>query len=338
MQPRSIPASVPPVALARLIDLAMSCPAPHSAAASQVLADMLRSHDSHLWLRYLGPLPPIFSRLHDSLLKVHQASLDTRPAHTPTASAPSGGRASRRPSATPPTIADWVAKLPARHRALLIVSDIRATYYVRDPDQHTSPTPSSDALPETPHSRLGGGIARMLPLRGGNNASSPTVRSPRSTAAAAAMHDAHDAANKHTSPSSRPHSKKYSAPTLAELQNTRDTLTSLLAALATIDFPAFLHSFNMRIAGVHGADPNTPSHTAALNAMLALLRTHGGCETVLKHVVVLADTALRLLDPHYSTRRYQTLNVGCFLCCPLLFMVPAAVVFFRLHQPHRIRS
>ena len=30
---------------------------------------------------------------------------------------------------------------------------------------------------------------------------------------------------------------------------------------------------------------------------------------MLKHVVALADSALRLLDPNYSTRRYQTLNV-----------------------------
>lgn len=333
MQPRSIPHTLPPAAIRRLCALALSAPAPHSAAAASILADMLHSAEGHRWQPHLGALPPLFSRLHDALMRVHRAS--TAPSirtRSPPASTRSS-RTTRRPGATPSSIAEWLRKLPARHRALLLLPDIRATYYVRDPETHAavisavlsddpaeSPQPAS--VPKSP-SDSAFRIDRMLsfyhtPQQG---AVSPRPATPSGTP----PQDAHDVANSHTSPSSLPHSNAYSAPSPAELQNTRDTLTSLLAAVATLDFSAFLHSFNTRIAVGAALDPSTPFHTAALNAMLALLRTHSGCEIVLQHVTVLAESMLRLLDPASGHRRIQTLNVrrrpdhACQACIPCAY-------------------
>lgn len=307
MQPRSIPHALPPAAIRRLCALALSAPAPHSSAAASILAGMLRGAEGHRWQPHLGSLPPLFSRLHDTLMRVHSASgAAARRGNSPPAVPGRSGRTTRRPGATPATIAEWLHKLPARHRALLLLPDIRATYYVRDPDSHVPAAAATPASPpRTPKDSGATRIERMLSFY-----HSPEPVSPRRGGTPAeAVQDEHDVANSHTSPSSLPHSAAYSAPSPAELQNTREMLTSLLAALATLDFSAFLHSFNMRVSVGAAPDQSTPFHTAALNAALALLRTHSGCEAVLQHVTVLAESMLRLLDPASSHRRIQTLNV-----------------------------
>eukprot|EP00892_Ulva_mutabilis_P007952 jgi/Ulvmu1/5529/UM023_0065.1 len=332
MQPRSIPHSLPPPAVRRLCALALSAPAPHSAAAASILADMLHSAEGHRWQPHLGALPALFSRLHDTVMRVHCAATAPGTRSRSPAAAPRPGRTTRRPGATPASIADWLRKLPARHRALLLLPDIRATYYVRDPESHatTTTTPPDDpeqppqrtAVPKSP-SDSAFRIDRMLSFYHSPPADSASPSTaPAAAAAAAPLQDAHDLANSHTSPSSLPHSSAYSSPSPAELQNTRDTLTALLAALATLDFSAFLHSFNRRVAVGAATDPSTPFHTAVLNAMLAMLRTHSGCEIVLQHVTVLAESMLRLLDPTSTHRRVQTLNAVAALMNQLCMRFP----------------
>lgn len=268
---------------------------------------MLRGAEGHRWQPHLTPLPTLFSRLHDTLMRVHRASAAaSRRPHSPAPAGGRPGRTTRRPGATPASIAEWLRKLPARHRALLLLPDIRATYYVRDPDTHTAAAADeATALAGSGRPVKDGAVSRIERMLSFYHTPEPTA----AATPAPAVPDAHDVANSHTSPTSLPHSTAYSAPSPAELQNTREMLTSLLAALATLDFSAFLHSFNMRVAVGAAPDPSTPFHTAVLNAALTLLRTHRGCETMLRHVTVAAESLLRLLDPANIQRRAQTLNV-----------------------------
>ncbi|KAK9816767.1 hypothetical protein WJX72_004909 [[Myrmecia] bisecta] len=92
----------------------------------------------------------------------------------------------------------------------------------------------------------------------------------------------------------------------AELMKCRDSVASLLPALAAIDLRMFLHLMGHRMTG--GCVGESPSHLMCLMALVRLMHSRGGLAQVAAHLPLLITVVLKGLDPVFPALRRTCLQ------------------------------
>ena len=282
IHPLAVPAALVPATLAHLVSLAAAAPATNAAAAAALLSSMLHGPDAARWKPHVPPMHALLERLHAAILATHRALSSREHRRAAAVAAPPAPR--QRRGAPPPRA--WARQLPQRERALVLLPDIRRVYSPHRPAAAAAAAPDPPLPPATNPQNVAIRLDRMLSFY-----HSPPQAAPAVTPPVAAPAPAHHLSS-------------------GELRTTLHALDALLATCAALDFPTFLHAFNTRIAaGAAAADSNTPTHISALKALNGMLRTHAGSATILRHVVVLTEAVLRLLEPACARRRSACFQV-----------------------------
>ena len=290
--PHSVPPALLPATLGHLAEAATpAVPTMHTAAAAALLASMLHGPEVARWRPHLPPLHALLDRVFATYMATHRVMAGReRHTHTGSSNTTTGADTSADGSGS---------RSQGAHRRRTSGHAIAPGAWARHLPQGESAMLLLPQLRRTyrPVAPAGANVQSPILLA---QTYSPVAQPAANADASPATAAAHVATS--------------------DLANTIEALDALVAACAGLDFSTFLHGFNSRIAVNAAADSNVPAHTAALRAVTALLRTHAGCATVLRHVVLLAEAVLRLLDPACSRRRAACFPVRvCLLdfaaCC-----------------------